>query len=669
MEGHGAIEPLVNSIADDDAPTFLRGGGELGAMMRAHDWSSTALGAPSTWPHSLRTTVQLMLGTHHPMLIFWGSDSICLYNDGYRASLGAEKHPAMLGARAADIWAEIWPLVGAQIAQVMEGRGATWHQDHLVPIQRHGRRDDAYWTYSYSPIGDDAAPGGIGGVLVICTETTPHVLAEQRQAFVVAVVDALRDVRDSGAVLATASAMLGERLGVDSVGFIDADLATGTMTIEHEWHSATARSSAGRHQVIDFGPTLTQDLRSGQIVVVDDAGVDERLAPRLREGLTQAGVGAFVIVPLWRKNALRSLMYVVAGHARNWNETERALIADIAERTSAARASARAHRALAENERLLRAIGESSGELIFAKDRANRMLYANSATLAVIGKPADEVLGRREDEWHDDPDQAATIMANDRAVMESGEVLKIEEIFTDSSGAERVFRGTKAPMRDQDGNVVGVVGVTSDVTEQNRAQRRLRLMIDELNHRVKNTLAIVQGIAYQTFRQEGIAAEARQAFDERLAALGKAHGLLTRESWESADLAELAGETCAPHVDDARRITMTGPPLRLAPKTAVTIAMALHELCTNAAKYGALSTDTGSVTLSWSIERGAGERLHLRWQESGGPTVVAPTRRGFGSRMIERALSTELQGAARLDFRPEGLVCVIDAPLPDAHSA
>ena len=666
-------QPLDEAVAglgvDSQAPAFLRGGGTLGALIRAHDWAATPLGPPSGWPQSLRTVVRLMLGTRHPMFIFWGAEGTCLYNDGYRASLGPEKHPAMLGAPAVEAWAEIWPVIGPQIALVMQGQGATWHQDHLIPILRHGRHENVYWTYSYSPIDDDSAPGGIAGVLVICTETTTRVMAEQRQAFVVSLVDALRDVGDPGAVLATASAMLGERLGVDSVGFIDADLATDSMTIEHEWHRAGGRTVAGRHRVINFGPALTGELRSGNTVVVDDVAQEERIVAPVRGGLVAAGVGAFVVVPLWREDALRSLMFVVAAQPRNWSDTEQSLIADVAERTTAARASARAHRALADNERLLRAIGESSGELIFAKDRAHRMLYANSATLAVIGKPADAVIGHTEEEWHEDQDEATAIITNDRAVMDSGEIIRVEEHFTTPDGEVRIFQGTKAPMRDSDGTIVGVVGVTTDVTEHSRAQRRLRLMIDELNHRVKNTLAIVQGIAYQTFRQEGIAIEAREAFDQRLAALGKAHGLLTRESWESADLAAVAAEACAPHLDGADRITMDGPSLRLAPKTAVTIAMALHELCTNAAKYGALSVDSGRVALTWSIERGAHHRLHLRWQESGGPTVVAPSRRGFGSLMIERALSTELQGEVRLDFRPEGLVCTIDAPLPDANTA
>ena len=121
-----------------------------------------------------------MLNTGHPMYIFWGGDGACLYNDAYRRSIGPERHPGSLGRPAREVWHEIWNIIGPQIEQVISGGGATWHEDHLVPITRYGRREDVYWTYSYSPIDDDTASSGIGGVLVICTETTQKVVEEQR---------------------------------------------------------------------------------------------------------------------------------------------------------------------------------------------------------------------------------------------------------------------------------------------------------------------------------------------------------------------------------------------------------------------------------------------------------------------------------------------------------
>jgi PAS domain S-box-containing protein len=145
----------------------------MGALTRAHDWSSSSLGPPANWSQSLRTVVRLMLNTGHPMYIFWGAAGACLCNDAYRRSIGPERHPGSLGQPAREVWHEIWEIIGPQIEQVLSGGGATWHEDHLVPITRHGRREDVY------SIDDDTAPNGVGGVLVICTETTQKVVAEQ----------------------------------------------------------------------------------------------------------------------------------------------------------------------------------------------------------------------------------------------------------------------------------------------------------------------------------------------------------------------------------------------------------------------------------------------------------------------------------------------------------
>ena len=166
--------------SEERDPSFLAGGGEMGALMRAHDWSSSPLGPPEGWPQSLRTAVRLMLNCGHPMYIWWGPDLFCFYNDAYRQSIGPERHPSSLGQPGRAVWEEIWPIIGPQIDQVMTGRGATWHENHLVPITRNGRREDVYWTYSYSPIDDADAPYGVGGVLVVCSETTQKVLTEQR---------------------------------------------------------------------------------------------------------------------------------------------------------------------------------------------------------------------------------------------------------------------------------------------------------------------------------------------------------------------------------------------------------------------------------------------------------------------------------------------------------
>ena len=154
----------------------------MGALMRRHDWGSTPLGPPQDWPQSLKTAVRLILNSGHPMYIWWGPDLLCFYNDAYRQSIGPERHPGSLAQPGREVWAEIWDIIGPQVDQVMAGGAPTWQEDALVPITRDGRRDDVYWTYSYSPIDDAAAPNGVGGTLVVCAETTKQVLSQREHA-------------------------------------------------------------------------------------------------------------------------------------------------------------------------------------------------------------------------------------------------------------------------------------------------------------------------------------------------------------------------------------------------------------------------------------------------------------------------------------------------------
>ncbi|HEX9965351.1 MAG TPA: HWE histidine kinase domain-containing protein [Allosphingosinicella sp.] len=206
------------------------------------------------------------------------------------------------------------------------------------------------------------------------------------------------------------------------------------------------------------------------------------------------------------------------------------------------------------------------------------------------------------------------------------------------------------------------------VLERRRTEEHLRLLVNELNHRVKNSLAVVQSIAAQTLRGDDMEG-ARGAFDDRLSALAAAHDLLTSQNWQSAslrDVIERAGLGCGA---SPNRLIVAGPELRVQPKTAVSIAMAVHELCTNAVKYGAFASDLGRVRVEWGIHASGGEsRLRLVWQEEGGPPVAPPGRRGFGTRMIERALAAELGGTARIDFLPDGIRCIVEAPLPQAET-
>ncbi|WP_181176164.1 sensor histidine kinase [Mesorhizobium sp. B2-3-4] len=186
----------------------------------------------------------------------------------------------------------------------------------------------------------------------------------------------------------------------------------------------------------------------------------------------------------------------------------------------------------------------------------------------------------------------------------------------------------------------------------------------ELNHRVKNTLAVVQGIAHQTFRGT-LATEAFAAFEGRLMALSAAHNILTQTSWQHAALDQLVSDSLQIRGTFSNRIASSGPAVLLQPNQALPIALALHELLTNAVKYGALSNEAGKVSVEWSCSDRPKPRLKLSWSEFGGPLVSSPSRRGFGSRLIVGGLAADLQAEVAMEFQPQGLVCRIDAPLPE----
>jgi two-component sensor histidine kinase len=478
---------------------FLGGGGEMGARIRAHDWSGTPLGPPEVWPQSLRVTIRLMLNTRHPIFIWWGPDLIQFYNDAYRTTMGPERHPSALGQRGRECWAEIWPIIGPQIDYVMQGKGATWDEDRLVPVTRHGRREDVWWTYSYGPIDVE---GGVGGVLVICNDVT------------------------------------------------------------------------AQHQA-------TQALKDQ--------------AQRLQQVLEQAP----------------SFMAIMRGPDHVFELTNAAY-------------------------RLL----------IGARD--------------LIGKPVRDAI----------PEAAAQgfvallddVYRTGNAHVGSRMPLTLQ---TDGGGASKKFfiDFVYAPITESDGRVSGIFVEGVDVTQHIRAETHLQLVNEELKHRVKNTLAVVSAIASQTLRgtsNDGALA----AFQARLAAFGRAHDILTSSAWAAASVYHVVEGALEPHRTGAGRFSFSGDEITVGSKQALSLALAVHELATNAIKYGALSNDHGRVDISWSQTTMTDEPVfRFIWAESGGPAVSEPTQTGFGSRLIKRVLTGDFGGEVAFTYAPSGITCILTAPM------
>ena len=279
----------------------------------------------------------------------------------------------------------------------------------------------------------------------------------------------------------------------------------------------------------------------------------------------------------------------------------------------------------------------------------------------VIGKPLAEALPEIRDQGFNQ------LM---RGVMSSGEPFigsAVSVMLQRSPGApleERFLDFIYQPMRSADGLIWAVFVEGSDVTDRVRAERQQQLLLAELNHRVKNTLATVQAIAAQTLRVHPDPAAFREAFEARLISLSATHDLLTATSWRSADLGDVLLKELRPFGHE--RYALSGPRVDLAPAAALAMGLVVHELATNAAKYGALAAPVGQVDVTWSRQpEAAGDRLRLDWTERGGPPVTPPSRLGFGSRLIERSLQGALMGSAALTFAPEGLRCHIELPLDE----
>lgn len=229
-----------------------------------------------------------------------------------------------------------------------------------------------------------------------------------------------------------------------------------------------------------------------------------------------------------------------------------------------------------------------------------------------------------------------------------------------AKGALRWWDTTVSPILE-DGRVIRVLATSRDVTGERQAETHRQLLVNELNHRVKNTLATVQSIAKQSLRNAGVEPSVRDALEGRLMAIAATHNVLTDQNWSAASLRQIVDGSVAPYSPHPRQLTIIGPDLKVSPKPAVVMALAFHELAINALKYGALSAPEGHIDVRWSVA--PDDHLLIEWAERGGPSVRPPERRGFGTRIVETALPSELGGAVAMDYRAEGLRCSIRSPL------
>jgi PAS domain S-box-containing protein len=632
----------------------------MAALIRVHAWEATPLGPIRDWPQSLRSSLSICLRSATATAIFWGPELRFLYNDAWSALLG-DRHPWALGRRAEEVLADIWPVLEPQFRGVYEKAEPITMLDALLVRNLAGATFDSYWSYSLVPIaGED---GIIGGILGQARETTESVMRGRRDALMLRLADRLRLIRDPGVLLASALHMVAEEIDSGRIGYAEVDQESDTITI-----LACAVDGmddiSGTYPVPRFGDSINGDLSAGRVIRIDDVASDPRLDDeKVRRRYDSIAVQSALVVPVISGEKYRAMLFAHHPEPKQWTAHEAALLRAATEQVWREVSRARAEVALRRSEERYRRIFEQAHDIILTAGLDQIITDINPAAAAAMEAAREDIVGHSIREFVTGAGFEQTTRMLTQKVREGGTTHHNLDVIA-RSGRTMNWEINSTLTLDEAGDPVGLHAIARDVTERRRAEERQQLLVNELNHRVKNTLALVQGLALQSFREDREPGEARAAFQQRLAALAAAHDLLTREHWEGATLDELVGQAVGHANLPEPRISASGPPVTLGPKAAVSLVMALHELATNAAKYGALSSPAGRVTIGWTAE--GGERLRLDWEESGGPPVAPPARRGFGLRMIERALAADLGGGVRLDFAPAGLVCRIEASLPEA---
>jgi PAS domain S-box-containing protein len=481
---------------------------------------------------------------------------------------------------------------------------------------------------------------------------------ERRRAFILELTDTIRTISEPGELLTAAARLVAERLGCSRVGYAEISDDRQAIIIRGEWSTLGGPPLAGvSFPTSAFGPVVAEDLEAGVAVAVSDTAADPRTAP-FAAAYDTVLARALLNVPLMRSGRVEAFVFASSREPRVWTREDIALAEEVAGRTFSALARARTEMALRESEARFRAMADSAPSPVWVTSAAGPVEFVNRAFCEIVGRPFDELLA---DSWiglmH--PDDVAGVVQARLDARSEVRTYGFEARFRHADGGWRWMRASCQPRFDAQGVFQGYVGMSMDITEARRAEEHQALLINELNHRVKNTLATVQSLARQTLRDGLVTREARERFTERLLALSTAHNVLTRRNWESAELAEIAEEAVRPWTP---RIVLAGPNAQVAPNVALAVSMALHELATNAVKYGALSAAAGRVDVVWSLEDGA---VALTWTESGGPPVSAPVgARGFGSRLLTQGLAGELGAPAELDYQDAaGLVCRLRAPM------
>lgn len=501
-----------------------------------------------------------------------------------------------------------------------------------------------------------------------CTIEDEFRRVELRQRYLLDLEGHLRDAVSARAAVDAACAALGRQLGAIFVGVGELQPDDEHTVVESEWRkTAAVPSTLGRHHQPTTGRNRFAAMLRGEVVVVRDVLDDPRTADAVaRQAYAVFGARASLDIPLVRAGKVRALMFVADEEPRDWLPDEIALAQETLDRAWHAAERARAEAALAANEGKLRAILDALPiGVVLGEAPTGRISFASRATEAIFRHPPlaspDMDAYRDWEGYHADGRRVEGHEYPLARVLQTGAPAEGDYRYRRGDGSMSWVRLTGAPIRDaNDQLIAGVVGVI-DIDREVQLLEHQRVLVAELSHRVKNVLAVVQGIALQTIRRAGSLEAFGPTFEGRLQALATAHSLLLMNDWSTVTLPELVGALLAPFGSRADAVRATGAAIELNARQGIALSLILHELATNSTKYGALSTPGAALQIDWRLHEDL-SGIRLRWRETGldAPPVFATE--GFGTRLIRRSVATDLRGTAVCETGTSALVWTFDFP-------
>lgn len=660
--------------------TWPEGTGEVAAMIRTFDWTATPLGPVEGWSRNLRQTTELILAHPLPMALLWGPDHIHLYNDDY-ARLLQHKHPASLGQPLHAVWPEVEHFNRSVFARVFQGESIL-QKDELYPSDDpSGRLQHNWFLLAYSPARDD--DGHVAGVLVTIMNVTrqvsaEHLLrdAEERQTFLLRLSDALRPLTDPAAVQKTATRLMNRRFNTTRSAYLelgpDGDLVTTV-----EGHEVGSTQMPRQFRISDFGAWSAEAFAQGRCVPIDDVDQDPRLSDAARANFHAMGMRAAAGVPLCKDGRPVAAVGIGLATPHQWTRSDLHLLDEVAKRTWEALERARAESDLRRSEQRLQLALDATSMGTFVWDLQTDAIDYDARAIDLLGQPQSPTVDLDAfltDLIHpDDRDRFA--QATQRMLAPGGDGQFWEEFRTGlPDGRTRWLSVASRAVSPDGGRATHVVGTVRDITVTREAQdairaseERLRILVAELQHRVRNILTVVRSVFSRTVEAGGEAEDVADHFRGRLDALARTQVVMTQTAAGTADLENLIrDELMSVGVHDGANVRIEGPDVLLSSRIAESLGLAIHELTTNALKYGALKIEGAKLDIRWKVSHDSdgAPRLEFTWQERGVPAIsLNPAREGFGRELIEEALPYRLGAETRLDFRGGGLCCTLSVPL------